>query len=109
MLVQGGVFMDNLEDLPGNDRWSVDGSAVFYPEFGDTQLHFGITGGIQNGLLGSTIWTSSDHTRFQINYGNLAYDDAVLALSKGPGLQRRRDRAACRIRFLINPIGSQFE
>ncbi len=41
LLLQGGVFSDNLENLPGSDRWSVDGRAVFYPEVGDTQLHFG--------------------------------------------------------------------
>jgi len=41
VLLQGGVFTDNLEDLPGSERWSVDGRAVFYPEVGDTQLHFG--------------------------------------------------------------------
>lgn len=41
VLVQAGVFSDNLGDLPGSDRWSVDGRAAFFPEAGDTQLHFG--------------------------------------------------------------------
>ncbi|WP_052768991.1 OprO/OprP family phosphate-selective porin [Aurantiacibacter marinus] len=217
VLLQGGVFSDNLEDLPGSDRWSVDGRAVFYPEVGDTQLHFGgslhyaeigegetvryrqrplvhftsnrlintgsfgatsefgagvelaaikgpfhfaaegyrqevsgvpamqdavfhggfveagmfltsgdsrgysggrfnrtrpntpvgeggigavqlnvrydylelndadagIVGGTQNGFLTSLIWTMTDYTRFQINYGRLDYSDAVLALPSG--------------------------
>lgn len=217
VLIQGGVFSDNLESLPGSDRWSVDGRAVFYPEVGDTQLHFGgslhyaeigegetvryrqrplvhftanrlintgnfgatsefgaglelaaingplhfaaegyrqevsgiplmqdavfhggfveaglfltpgdsrgyrggrwnrtrpenpvgeggigslqfnvrydylelndadagIVGGIQNGFLASLIWTFTDYTRFQINYGKLDYDDAAFALPSG--------------------------
>ena len=40
VLVQGGVFSDNIEDLPG-ESWSIDGRAVYLPKFGDTQLHFG--------------------------------------------------------------------
>ena len=40
ILVQAGVFSDNLEDLP-NKRTSVDGRVVFFPKTGDTQLHFG--------------------------------------------------------------------
>ncbi|RJY08383.1 OprO/OprP family phosphate-selective porin [Aurantiacibacter aquimixticola] len=215
VLLQGGVFHDNLGDLPGSDRVSVDGRAVYYPEVGDTQLHFGgslhfadigedesvryrqrplvhftserlvntgsfdaeselgagielaairgplhfaaegyrqevgrgdgfddatffggyveagvfltpgdsrgysggrfnrtrpanpvgeggigaiqlnvrydyldlidgpIVGGTQNGYLASLIWTSTDYTRFQINYGRLEYDDAPDALPSG--------------------------
>lgn len=218
VLLQAGVFADNLSDMPGSDRWSVDGRAVYYPEVGDTQLHFGgslhyaelgsnetvryrqrplvhftserlintgsfdadsefgvgaefavingplhfaaegyrqevsglpmmvdsavfhggyveagifltsgdsrgyrggrfnrtrpanpvgeggigaiqanirydyvelndadagIIGGTQNGFLGSVIWTTTDHTRFQLNYGRLSYDDAVFALPNG--------------------------
>lgn len=40
LLVQGGVFSDNLEDLPGK-RWSGDGRVVYFPKAGNTQLHFG--------------------------------------------------------------------
>lgn len=218
VLLQAGVFADNLGDMPGSDRWSVDGRAVYYPEVGDTQLHFGgslhyaelgsgetvryrqrplvhftserlintgsfgadsefgagiefaaingplhfaaegyrqevsglpmmadsavfhggyveagifltsgdsrgyrggrfnrtrpstpvgeggigsvqanirydylelndadagIVGGTQNGFMGSIIWTTTDYTRFQINYANLSYDDAVFALPSG--------------------------
>ena len=217
VLISGGVFTDNLEDLPGSNRWSVDGRAAFFPEVGATQLHFGgslhyaeigdgetvryrqrplvhftsnrlintdrfdatsefgaglefaaingpfhvaaegyrqevsglpimqdatfhggfveagvfltpgdsrgyrggrfnrtrpanpvgeggigavqlnvrydylelndadagILGGTQNGFLTSLIWTSTDHTRFQINYGRLEYDDAAFALPSG--------------------------
>ncbi|WP_340587818.1 OprO/OprP family phosphate-selective porin [Erythrobacter alti] len=217
LLVQGGIFADNFEDMPGSDRWSVDGRAAFFPEVGDTQLHFGgslhyaeigegetvryrqrplvhftsnrlintgnlpatsefgaglefaaingpfhvaaegyrqklsglptmqnatfhggfveagifltpgdsrgysggrfnrtrpanpvgeggigavqlnvrydylelndadagIIGGTQNGFLASLIWTTTDHTRFQINYGKLDYSDAAIALPSG--------------------------
>lgn len=217
VLVQGGIFTDNLDDLPGSDRWSVDGRAAFFPEVGDTQLHFGgsihyaeigdgetvryrqrplvhftserlvntdrfdaesefglglefaairgpvhvhaeayrqevgglpvmedavfhggmveagifltpgdsrgyrggrfnrtrpartvgeggigaiqlnlrydylelndadagIFGGTQNGIFSSLIWTTTDHTRFQINYGRLEYDGAPIALPSG--------------------------
>lgn len=40
VLLQGGVFTDNMEDL-SNKNWSADGRAVFSPKMGDTQLHFG--------------------------------------------------------------------
>ncbi|MCL6251177.1 OprO/OprP family phosphate-selective porin [Altererythrobacter sp. KTW20L] len=40
VIVQGGVFSDNSEDLPGKN-WSIDGRVVFAPKVGDTQLHFG--------------------------------------------------------------------
>ena len=217
VLVQAGVFYDNLADLPGSDAWSVDGRAVYFPTMGDTQLHFGgslhyaglgdgdtvryrqrplvhftserlvntgtlgadgefgagielaaingpfhfaaeafrqelsglpgdtdadffggyieggffltpgdsrgyrggrwnrtrpatpvgeggfgalqvnlrydyldltdvdagVIGGHQNGYQASFIWTTTDYTRFQVNYGKLSYDDAVLALPDG--------------------------
>ena len=41
VLVQAGVFHENLGDLPDSERVSFDGRAVYYPQFGDTQLHFG--------------------------------------------------------------------
>ncbi len=41
VLLQGGLFSDNIDDLPGSDRMSVDARAAFFPEIGDTQLHFG--------------------------------------------------------------------
>ncbi|WP_374407710.1 OprO/OprP family phosphate-selective porin [Pelagerythrobacter sp.] len=40
LLVQGGLFSDNLGDL-SNRNWSADGRAVFMPKLGDTQLHLG--------------------------------------------------------------------
>lgn len=40
VLVQAGVFSDNVDDLP-NDNWSADGRVVFAPRAGSTQLHFG--------------------------------------------------------------------
>lgn len=40
LLLQGGVFTDNMDDL-SNRNWSVDGRAAYMPKIGDTQLHFG--------------------------------------------------------------------
>ncbi|NVD43706.1 porin [Qipengyuania atrilutea] len=40
VLIQGGVFSDNIEDLPG-ERWGVDGRAVYLPKIGDSQMHLG--------------------------------------------------------------------
>ena len=40
VLVQTGVFTDNMEDL-SNQNWSADGRVVFNPKAGDAQLHFG--------------------------------------------------------------------
>ena len=43
VLLQGGVFTDNVADLSddGNNAVSIDGRAVFAPKLGETQLHFG--------------------------------------------------------------------
>ncbi len=43
ILLQGGVFTDNNEDLndDGNNAIGLDGRIVFAPKLGDTQLHFG--------------------------------------------------------------------
>jgi phosphate-selective porin OprO and OprP len=43
LLVQAGVFTDNVEDLgdDGNNSAGIDGRIVFAPELGDTQLHLG--------------------------------------------------------------------
>jgi phosphate-selective porin OprO/OprP len=49
LLVQGGVFADNSEDLP-NDNWSLDGRVVYAPKLGNTQLHFG--GSLHHNMLG---------------------------------------------------------
>lgn len=38
VLLQGGVFTDNIDDL-SNKNWSLDGRAAFMPKFGATQLH----------------------------------------------------------------------
>ena len=38
--VQGGVFSDRVESLPGK-MWSADGRIVYSPKVGDTQLHLG--------------------------------------------------------------------
>jgi len=43
VIVQAGIFTDNIEDLneDADDAMSVDGRVVFAPRMGDTQLHFG--------------------------------------------------------------------
>ncbi len=40
VLVQGGLFTDNIDDL-SNKNWSADGRVVFMPKMGGTQLHMG--------------------------------------------------------------------
>lgn len=40
VIVQAGLFSDNIDDLPGKD-WSADGRVVYAPKIGDTQLHLG--------------------------------------------------------------------
>ena len=40
LLLQGGMFADNSEDLPNGNN-SFDGRVVFAPKSGSTQLHFG--------------------------------------------------------------------
>lgn len=42
VLVQGGVFSDNMDRLT-NDSWSANGRVVFMPKLGDAQLHLGGT------------------------------------------------------------------
>lgn len=43
VLLQGGVFTDNVSDLNNdeNNSWSADGRAVFMPKLGNAQLHLG--------------------------------------------------------------------
>ena len=43
----------------------------------------GIVGGAQNGYGISVIWTPTDYTRFMMNYGRMAYDNAIFAKSNG--------------------------
>ena len=40
VLLQAGVFTDNLGDL-SNKNWSIDGRAVYSPKLGNTRLHLG--------------------------------------------------------------------
>ncbi len=40
VLVQAGVFSDNMETL-SNQNWSADGRVVFSPKLGNAQLHLG--------------------------------------------------------------------
>lgn len=39
LLVQAGIFTDNIEEVTGKS-WSIDGRAVYSPKRGGTQLHF---------------------------------------------------------------------
>jgi len=46
VLVQGGVFSDNMSNLASvnnlpNQQWGADGRVVFMPKLGNTQLHLG--------------------------------------------------------------------
>lgn len=43
VLVQGGVFLDHIDDLEGSDSVSFDGRVVFTPRVGDGMLHIGIS------------------------------------------------------------------
>ncbi len=61
LLVQGGVFTDNAEDLP-NKNYSLDTRVVYAPKLGSAQLHLG----------------SSFH------YADLAGDDATVRYRQRP-------------------------
>jgi phosphate-selective porin OprO/OprP len=41
VLVQAGLFSDNIADLPDDRAWSADGRVVFFPKVGSAQLHLG--------------------------------------------------------------------
>lgn len=93
VLLQAGVFSDNISDLPGHS-WSVDGRAVFSPKMGDAQLHLG-------GSVHLAELESGDSVRYRqrplvhftserlINAGNLTADSELglgleAALISGP-------------------------
>lgn len=88
VLLQGGVFTDNLSDLgAANDSIGVDGRIVFAPKIGNAQLHLGASGHWRD--LGDNITTvryrqrpliHSVSTRF-INTGNIS--DATSETSYG--------------------------
>lgn len=79
ILLQGGVFTDNIDDLSdGNDSIGLDGRVVFAPKIGESQLHFG--GSVHWRDLGDTITSvryrqrplvHTVDTRF-INTGNIS-------------------------------------
>ena len=54
LLLQAGVFSDNMDDLP-NDSWSVDGRAVYMPKLGDAQLHLGASAHYREYEAGDTV------------------------------------------------------
>lgn len=59
LLLQGGVFTDNIDDLnDGNDSIGLDGRVVFAPKLGDAQLHLG----------GSVHWTNLGDTIDSVRY-----------------------------------------
>lgn len=59
LLLQGGVFTDNIDDLnDGNDSIGLDGRVVFAPKLGDAQLHLG----------GSVHWTDLGDTIDSVRY-----------------------------------------
>lgn len=58
ILVQGGLFTDNMEVLP-NTSWSADGRVVFMPRVGGAQLHLG------GSLHYTDLNTSTDVVRYR--------------------------------------------
>ncbi|MFC3097686.1 porin [Alteraurantiacibacter palmitatis] len=54
VMLQGGVFTDNVDDLPAKN-WSVDARAVYAPKRGETQLHFGASLHMADLEPGSTV------------------------------------------------------
>ncbi|GAA0278106.1 porin [Alteraurantiacibacter aestuarii] len=78
LLLQGGVFSDNIDDLPGKN-WSLDGRAVYSPKLGDTQLHLGGSLHLAQLESGNTVrYRQRPLVHFTserlINTGNLAAD-----------------------------------
>lgn len=81
ILVQVGVFSDNMDDLP-TDSWSTDGRVVYMPKVGDAQIHLGASLHYREYEDGNTVryrqrplvgFTSE---RF-INTGNFAADSEL--------------------------------
>lgn len=78
VLIQGGVFSDNMDRLQ-NNSWSADGRIVYMPKIGDTQLHLGGSVHHRGYETGTTAryrqrpLVSFTSTRF-INTGNLPAD-----------------------------------
>lgn len=59
LLVQAGVFTDNVHDMDdGENNWGVDGRVVYAPKSGDTQIHVG----------GSVHYRNLDNTGGSIRY-----------------------------------------
>ncbi|QTD56547.1 porin [Parasphingorhabdus cellanae] len=84
ILLQGGVFTDNIDDLSdGNDSINLDGRIVYAPKLGDAQLHLG--GSVHWTDLGDSIDSvryrqrpliHSVDTRF-INTGNITAEEQL--------------------------------
>ncbi|MEH6757771.1 MAG: porin [Parasphingorhabdus sp.] len=84
LLLQGGVFTDNIDDLnEGNDSINLDSRVVFAPKLGNAQLHLG--GSVHWTNLGDTIPSlrfrqrpliHSVDTRF-IDTGNMTADEQL--------------------------------
>ena len=64
----------------GPGAWQVN---VRYDYLDLTDSDAGITGGTQNGYFASLIWVPTDYTRLMLNYGRLAYDDAIYPTASG--------------------------
>ncbi len=54
ILVQGGVFTDNMDDL-SNQNWGADARVVAMPKLGDTQFHLGASAHFADLEPGSTV------------------------------------------------------
>ena len=75
VLLQGGVFTDNVADLSddGNNSVGVDGRAVFAPKLGDAQLHF--AGSAHWRDLGDTLTTGRYRQRPLIHSTDIRFID----------------------------------
>ncbi len=54
VLIQGGVFSDNMDVLPSDD-WSANGRVVYMPKLGDAQLHLGASVHYREYAAGGTV------------------------------------------------------
>ena len=80
---KGGVFkgvkVSNPVGSGGTGAWQIN---VRYDHL--DLVDAGIIGGTQDGYMASIIWTPVDHVRFLLNYGHLAYDNALGIVAGAP-------------------------
>lgn len=95
VLMQGGLFSDNIDDLPGKS-WSADGRLVFMPKLGETRLHLG--GSVHIADLGETATEVRYRQRPLVHFTGQRFVDTGILIAErelGYGLEA----AAIRGRF----------